>query len=69
MYKTRENGKKPSFGPGFVPLGQNSGCIFFFFFFFFKKVTRYHGQLSSCIISEKTDAPILRKICDRQTYG
>ena len=39
----------------------------FFFFFFFKKVTRYHGQLSSCIISEKTDAPILRKICDRQT--
>ena len=38
-------------------------------FFFFKKVTRYHGQLSSCIISEKTDDPILRKICDKHTDG
>ena len=46
--------------------------------FFLKKknlvpsVSRYHGQLSSCIISEKTNNPILRKWrtdgkTDRQT--
>ena len=29
-------------------------------------VTRYHGQLSSCTISEKTNDPILRKLSDRQ---
>ena len=27
-------------------------------------VTRYHGQLSSCAISEKTNDPILRKVSD-----
>ena len=41
------------------------------FFFFFKNlassVTRYHGQLSSCTISEKTNDPILRKRTDRWT--
>ena len=39
--------------------------------FFFKNlassVTRYHGQLSSCTISEKTNDPILRKLSDGQT--
>ena len=30
-------------------------------------VTRYHGQLSSCKISEKTNDPILRKVSDGQT--
>ena len=44
---------------------------FFFFFFFFKNlapsVTKYHGHLSSCTISEKTNDPILRKLRDRQT--
>ena len=29
----------------------------------------YHGQLSSCTISEKTNDSILRKLCDRQTDG
>ena len=29
-------------------------------------VTRYHGQLSSRTISEKTNDPILRKLSDRQ---
>ena len=42
-----------------------------FFFFFFKNlpspVTRYHGQLSPCIISEKTNDPILRKLSDGWT--
>ena len=36
--------------------------------FFFKNlastVTRYHGQLSSCTISEKTNGQILRKLSD-----
>ena len=46
--------------------------IFFQIFFFFYKnlnpsVTRYHGQLSSCTISEKTNNPILRKLSDGQT--
>ena len=34
--------------------------------FFFKNLalsgTRYHGQLSSCTMSEKTNDPILRKL-------
>ena len=32
-------------------------------------VTRYHGQLSSCTISEKTNDPILRKLSERRTEG
>ena len=43
----------------------------FFFFFFFKtltlSVTRYHCQLSSCTISEKTNDPILRKLSNGRT--
>ena len=39
--------------------------------FFFKNlallVTRYHGQLLSCTISEETNDPILRKVSDEQT--
>ena len=30
-------------------------------------VTRYHGQLSSCTISEKTNDPLLRKLSDGRT--
>ena len=41
--------------------------------FFFKNlalsVTRYHGQLSSCSISEKTNDPILKKIINGWTDG
>ena len=41
--------------------------------FFFKNlaslVTRYHGQLSSCTISDKTNDPILRKLSDGWTDG
>ena len=32
-------------------------------------VTRYHGQLSSCAISEKTNDPFLRKFSDGRTDG
>ena len=45
--------KKKSFGPTFGPFGLSG--------------TRYHGQRSPCTISEKTNDPILRKICDGRT--
>ena len=32
-------------------------------------VTRYHGQRSSCTISEKTNDPILRRLSDGRTDG
>ena len=41
-----------------------------FFFFFLKQgwsVTTYHGQLSLCTISKKTNDPFLGKLIDRQT--
>ena len=51
-----ENGKKSSFRPD---IGPNSGCQNFFFFISLPpSVTRYHGQLSLCTISEKTNDPI-----------
>ena len=41
--------------------------------FFFKNLassfTRYHGQLSTCTTSEKTNDPILRKLSDGRTDG
>ena len=48
----------PKFGAHFFSL-KNLAC----------SVTRYHGQLSSCAISEKTNDPILRKLSDGQTDG
>ena len=45
--------KKPSFGPDFGPFGPNSGRQFFFLKNLALPVTRYHGQLPSCTISEK----------------
>ena len=44
------------------PYGPSSGCQVFFFKNLASSVTRYHGQLSSCTISEKTNDPILRKL-------
>ena len=32
-------------------------------------VTRYHGQLSSCTTSQKTNDPILRKLSDGRSDG
>ena len=71
LNQTRENVKKPSFRPDFGQLGPNSGYQTFFFFFknLASSVTRYHGQLSSCTISEKTNDPILRKLSDVRTDG
>ena len=52
MNRTWENSQKPSFGPNFGPLTQIRAVNFFF-----KNLplsaTSYHGQLSSCTISEK----------------
>ena len=72
MIQTQRNGEKLYFGLYLGPLSRNSG-----YQFFFKNrassVTRYHGQLSSCKISEKTNDPILRELSDgrtdRQTDG
>ena len=60
MIRTQENGEKPQFGP----LGPNSGRQKFFFKNLGTSLTRYHDQLSSCTISEKTNDPILRKFSD-----
>ena len=45
------------------------GLLFFFFFFktLVLSVTRYHSQLSSCTISEKTNDPISRTFSDGHT--
>ena len=45
-------------------LMNQSWATKFFFEILFLTDTRYHGQLSSCIISEKTNDPILRKLSD-----
>ena len=67
MKQTRENNKKPSFEANFGPLGLISGRQNFFFKNLAPSVTRYHGRLSSCTMSEKTNDSILRKLSDRQT--
>ena len=56
--QTGEYSKKPSFGQP----------IFFFFKNLARSVIRYHGQLSSCTISEKPIDSILKKL-DRRTDG
>ena len=62
MNPTRENGKK------MAPLTHIRATDFFSEILTLS-VTRYHGQLSSCTISEKTNGPILRKICDGRRDG
>ena len=44
----------------------NSGHSIFFFKNLAYSISRYHGQLLSCTISEKTNDPILRKLSDGQ---
>ena len=67
MNQTCENGTKPSFGPDSGPFGPNSGRQHFIFKNLAPSVSRYHGQLLSCTISEKTIDPILRKLSDGRT--
>ena len=66
IIQTQENDEKPHFGPELDPLGRNLG-LKSFFKNLPSSVTRYHGQLSSCTISEKTNDPILRKLTDGRT--
>ena len=66
MNQTWENGKKNLvLGPILDHLAQSRAAISFFKNLA-PSVTRYHGQLS-CIISEKTNDPILRKLGDWRT--
>ena len=62
--QTLENGKKTSFRHNFGPFGPGSPA--FFFKYLALSVTRYHGQVSSCTILEKTNNPISRKLSERQ---
>ena len=65
MNQAWRNCKKFSFWCDFGTFRPNSGCHFFLNLAF--SVTRYHGQLSSCIITEKTNDAILRKLSDGRT--
>ena len=66
MNQTWENGKKSRFWsiwakfrpPNFFSLENPTPWV-----------TRYHGQLSSCITSEKTNDPVLRKLSDGRRDG
>ena len=55
------------------PLTQIRAAKIFFFFFFFKNlassITRYHGQVSTCKISEKANDLILRIFSEVRTDG
>ena len=66
MIQTQEIGEKPHFGPDFGQLGPKLVCKIIFFKNLASCITRYHGQLLSCTISEKTNDPILRKLSDRR---
>ena len=66
--------KSLTLGPILVHLAQIGAAIFYFILFFFFKnlalsVTRYHHQLSSCTILEKTSDTILRKLNEKWTDG
>ena len=63
MVQTQANGEKPHFGFDLGPLNPNLGRQFFVKTLALS-VTGYHGQVSTCIISKKTNDTILRKFSD-----
>ena len=69
MIQTQEKGEKLHFGPDLSPFAQIRTAKIAFQKSVFFSVTRYHGQLSSCTILEKTNDPFLKKLCDGQTGG
>ena len=60
---------KSSFWAWFRSVGPKIGPPNFYFKNLASTVTLYHGQLSSCTISEKINDPILRKLSDRRIDG
>ena len=67
MNQTWENGKKTNFGPDFSLFLAQIWAANFSPANLASSVTTYHGQLSPCTISEKTNDPILRKLSDGRT--
>ena len=72
MIQTKENGKNLHFGPDLGRLGPSSSRQFSPPQNLTLSVYRYHGQLSSCTISEKTNDPVFKNLVtdewtDRQT--
>ena len=56
-------------GPILPHLAQIPAAKYLFFRNLASSVTRYHGQLSSCTISEKNNDPILRKLSEGRKDG
>ena len=70
MIQTEENSKKKTnFGTDLGHLGSKFGPQKLFSQNLVSSVARYHGQLSSCTISENNNDPILRKHSEKQTDG
>ena len=67
MNKISENSKKPGLGSDYWPIWPKFGTPIFLKKNLAPSVTRYHGQLSPCAISEKTNDPMWRKLSDGQT--
>ena len=67
MNKIRENSKNPGFGSDYWPIWPKFRTPIFFKKNLALSVTRYHGQLPPCAISEKTNDPIWRKLSDGRT--
>ena len=61
--------KKPLFGPDSARWAQIRSAKCLFFKDLVSSVTRYHGQLSACTISEKTEDPILRQVEESDFIG
>ena len=68
--QTLENGKKPSFGPNFCPVGPNSACHFFFFFQTSGSVSHQIPWSANIMYSmRKPNDPMLRKLSYESTDG
>ena len=61
--------RKTSFWAWFRSIGPKFRLPNFFLKNLTSSITRYHGQLSSCTISEKTNDSILRKFSDWRKDG
>ena len=69
MIQTQENGNKNLILGLIYALWAQIWIANIFFKCLASAVIRYHGQRSSCTISEKTNDPILTKFSEEQTDG